>query len=213
MGRHAADGTAPGSPGPDDRGKAAGPRLPRHADLFMPTPTTADAQASAERAAEAFQRLVEPHTTGLRAYVLKLTDGDEAAADSILKETLYRLAQDPRQYPRRPSAVRPWLVLAARKVLRDGERYAPAGRDDRPYPLLQEVRTAESGSPVPASGIVGMMNDLPAADRELLVELVYRGVSLEAAAAERGVPVETVKSRLYFALRGLRGVLDQHLSD
>jgi RNA polymerase sigma-70 factor (ECF subfamily) len=212
MGRHAADGTAPGSSGPDDRGKAAGPRLPRHADLFMPAPDSAAARVSAEQAAETFGRLVEPHRATLRVYVLKLTDGDEAAADSVLKETLYRLAQDPQRYPRRPSAVRPWLVLAARNVMRDGERYAPAGRDDRPYPLLQELRSPEPAAQVPASAIVGMMNDLPGADRELLVEVVYGGVSLEAAAVERGVPVETVKSRLYFAMRSLRGVLDQHLS-
>ncbi|MEH1123120.1 hypothetical protein [Micromonospora sp. CPCC 206061] len=173
----------------------------------------ADRQASAERAAEAFNRLVDPHRAGLRAYVLKLTEGDEAAADSILKETLYRLAQDPRRYPQRPSAVRPWLVLTARNVLRDGERYAPAGRDDRPYPLVQELRGPETGPQVPTRAIVGMMNDLPHADRELLVELVYGGVSLEAAAVERGVPVETIKSRLYFAMRALRGVLDQHLDD
>jgi RNA polymerase sigma-70 factor, ECF subfamily len=172
----------------------------------------ADRQARAEHAAETFTRLVDPHRAALRAYVLKLTEGDEAAADSILRETLYRLAQDPQRYPRRPSAVRPWLVLTVRNVLRDGERYAPAGRDDRPYPLLQELRSPEPGAQVPASAIVAMMNDLPGADRELLVEVVYGGVSLEAAAVERGIPVETVKSRLYFAMRSLRGVLDQHMS-
>ena len=49
--------------------------------------------------------------------------------------------------------------------------------------------------------------------RDILVELFYRGVSLEEAAAVRGVPVETVKSRLYYAMRALRIVLDQQIAD
>lgn len=152
---------------------------------------TAPGSPDQERTARAFERLVEPHRAALRAYLLRLTDGNEAVAESVLTETLYRLAQDPGQYPRRPSAVRPWLLLAARDVLRDGERHAPAVR-------------------LPVTAIVAMLNDLPAMDRELIVELVYGGVSLRDAAVDRGVPVETIKSRLYSALRTLRAALDQH---
>jgi RNA polymerase sigma-70 factor (ECF subfamily) len=56
------------------------------------------------------------------------------------------------------------------------------------------------------------MDDLATAHRDILVELFYQGVSLEDAAAARGVPVETLKSRLYFAMRSLRVVLDQQLA-
>ncbi|UQU66719.1 RNA polymerase subunit sigma [Couchioplanes caeruleus] len=192
MGRHAAD--RPGRP-------------PLHADLFAPAPGTAAAYAARERAAEAFDRLVEPHRDALEAYVLRLTDGDRAAADSVLKETFYRAAQDPARYPPRASAVRPWLVLTARTVLRDGERSAPAGHDDRPVAVPAE----RSPSPLGETTVVGAMNDLADAHREILVELFYRGVSLEAAAAARGVPVATLKSRLYFAMRALRAVLDQRI--
>ncbi|GAA4693836.1 sigma factor-like helix-turn-helix DNA-binding protein [Phytohabitans rumicis] len=192
MGRHAADWTAPGSPGPYDRGKA---------------------QVSAERAAQIFDRLVEPHRAALRAYVLRLTEGDEAIADSVLKETLYRLAQQPWRYPQHPPAVRPWLVLTVHNVLRDGERHAPAGLDDRPYSVVQDVRKPGPAPPTPAATVAVLMKDLAPADRELVVELVYRGVSLEAAAAERGVPVETIKSRLYAAMRTLRAALAKERND
>jgi len=189
MGRHAAD--RPGRP-------------PLHADLFAPAPGTAAAYAARERAAAAFDRLVAPHREALEAYVLRLTGGDRAAADSVLKETLYRAAQDPARYPPRASAVRPWLVLTARTVLRDGERSAPAGHDDRPVVVPAE----RSPSPQAGTTIVRAMDDLAASHRELLVELFYQGVSLEAAAEARGVPVATLKSRLYFAMRALRAVLD-----
>lgn len=214
MGRHAADRPAPDSPGPNDWGNTAAPRLPLHADLFVPTPGSAAARAGGERATTAFERLVEPHRSALRAYVLRLTEGDIAAADSVVKETLYRAAQEPARYPQRPTAVRPWLVLTARNVLRDGERYAPAGHDDRPDSSRgPEERSPEPAAPLPATTIVAAMEELSSLHRELLVELFYGGVSLEDAATDRGVPVETVKSRLYFAMRALRIVLDQQVAD
>ena len=190
MGRHAAD--RPRKP-------------PLHADLFVPTPGSAAARAASERATSAFETLVEPHREALETYVLRLTGGDQAAAESLLKETLYRAGQDPSRYPQRASAVRPWLVLTARTILRDGAR--TAGHDGRPP-------APPAGPPSPPAGttIVRAMDDLAAAHRDVLVELFYQGVSLEDAAAARGVPVETLKSRLYFAMRSLRVVLDQQLA-
>ncbi|RSM47192.1 RNA polymerase subunit sigma [Actinoplanes sp. ATCC 53533] len=190
MGRHAAD--RPRKP-------------PLHADLFVPTPGSAAARAAQSRATSVFEKLVEPHRDALEIYLLRLTDGDVAAAESLLKETLYRAAQDPSRFPQRSSAVRPWLVLTARTILRDGTRMA--GHDDRP-PADQPPP-----SPRAATTIVRAMDDLAAAHRDILVELFYQGVSLQDAAAARGVPVETLKSRLYFAMRSLRVVLDQHLAD
>jgi RNA polymerase sigma-70 factor (ECF subfamily) len=61
--------------------------------------------------------------------------------------------------------------------------------------------------------VVRALDEMSAVHREILVELFYRGVSLEEAAEVRGVPVETVKSRLYFAMRALRVVLDQQVAD
>ena len=212
MGRHAADWPAPDSSGPAERGKGPAHRLPLHADLFAPTPGTAAARTSEERAAAAFERLVRPHQAGLLAYVSRLTDGDDALADTVVKETLYRAAQEPERYPQRAAGVRPWLVLIARNVLRDGERHAPAGHDDRPRPSRPAAeRSSVRG--LPGTTVVAALEDLSGVHRELLVELFYGEVSLEDAAAQRGVPVETVKSRLYFAMRALSTVLDQHLAD
>ena len=190
MGRHAAD--RPRKP-------------PLHADLFVPTPGSAAARAAQDRAATAFEILVRPHREALETYVLRLTGGDEAAAESLLKETLYHAAQDPSRYPQRASAVRAWLVLTARTILRDEAE--PAGPDDRP------PAPDPGPGPRPATTIVRAMDDLATAHRDILVELFYQGVSLEDAAAARGVPVDTLKSRLYFAMRSLRVVLDQQLAD
>jgi RNA polymerase sigma-70 factor (ECF subfamily) len=202
MGRHAANRPATDSSG------ASTPRPPLHADLFVPHESASERDRQPD--GDFFEALVAPHRSALHGYVLKLTDGDEAATGSVIKETLYRAAQDPDRYPQRPSAVRPWLVLMARTVLRDGERLAPAGHDDRPSPRRHRESPAE---PKPATTVVRALDELSGVHREILVELFYRGVSLEEAAEVRGVPVETVKSRLYFAMRALRVVLDQQVAD
>ncbi|GLY94387.1 sigma factor-like helix-turn-helix DNA-binding protein [Actinoplanes sp. NBRC 103695] len=186
-------------------GRHAAGRPPLHADLFTPPPGDTARLAGESRAAAAFELLVGPHRPGLRDYVDKLTDGDGQLTDSVVKETLYRAAQDPSRYPQRPSAVRPWLVLIARTALRDGERMAPAGHDDRPQFVPPE--------PPAATTVLGAMDSLADTHREILVELFYRGVSLEEAAHHRGVPVETVKGWLYYAMRALRGVIDQQVAD
>jgi RNA polymerase sigma-70 factor, ECF subfamily len=205
MGRHAADRPAPGPGG-------LGGRRPLHADLFAPERGSYAARKGEARAAAVFDRLVQPHREALEDYALKLTDGDEAMTESVLKETYYRASQDPARYPQRPSAVRPWLALTARTVLRDGDRLAPAGHDDRPESWLPGERSTGPAAP-PATTVVRAMAELAVTHRDILVALSYRGVSLQEAAKVRGVPVETVKSRLYFAMRALRVVLDQKVAE
>jgi RNA polymerase sigma-70 factor, ECF subfamily len=207
MGRH--------RPAPDP-GDEPSRRKPSHVELFLSGPG-ATAGAEEESAREEFDALVAPHRSALRAYLLRLTNGDEAATNSVIKETFYRAAQDPARYPQRASAVRPWLVLTARMVLRDGDRTAPAGHDDRPLAPPLGERSRVPGKQRPhgnrTTTVVRALNELSVLHRDLLVDLFYRGVSLEEAAAALGVPVESVKSRLYFAMRALRMVLDQQIGE
>ena len=50
---------------------------------------------------------------------------------------------------------------------------------------------------------------LTPAHRAVLVECFYQGRSVAEAAARLGVPPGTVKSRMHYALRSLRTVLDE----
>jgi RNA polymerase sigma-70 factor (ECF subfamily) len=202
MGRHAAN-----RPAPDVSG-ASPARTPLHADLFVPNRGRPDD----DDVGAVFDALVAPHRDALYAYVLRLTEGDEAITESVVKETLYRAAQEPSVYPQRASAVGPWLLRTARTVVRDGARLAPAGHDDRPTARRRDERFAAKVRR-PATTVVRALEDLSGVHRDILVELFYRGVSLEEAAEVRGVSVETVKSRLYFAMRALRAVLDQQIND
>jgi RNA polymerase sigma-70 factor (ECF subfamily) len=53
------------------------------------------------------------------------------------------------------------------------------------------------------------MTSLSKAHREVLVELYYRGRTLQDAARILDIPVGTVKSRAYHALRALRVILEE----
>jgi RNA polymerase sigma-70 factor (ECF subfamily) len=191
MGRHAAD-----RPGPDSRS-------PLHADLFTPNSRKNDADHYA-----VFDSLVAPHYDSLRDYVLRLTEGDEAAAESVLKEALYRAERDPSRYPQQGYAVRPWLVLIARTVFRDGERHEPAGHDDRPPPARRRA-----GGPLPTVTVSQAMEGLALGHREVLIKLFFRGVSLDEVAQADGTSVAAVKARLDAAMEALRVALDRQIAE
>jgi RNA polymerase sigma-70 factor (ECF subfamily) len=174
--------------------------VPHHADLFAP----ADEPSPADADEDSFRALIEQHREALYGYVLRLTGGDSPKAMDILKETFYRASQDPSRLGKRTSSVRPWLVLLARTVLQDGLRSESC---ESPAPPAREPVTPTSTT------VVRAMDNLSAMHREILVELFYRGTSLQDAARARGIGVDTLKSRLYYAMRALRVVLDQQTSD
>lgn len=174
--------------------------VPHHADLFTP----ADEPSPADADEESFRALIEQHREALYGYVLRLTGGDSLETQDIIEETFYRASQDPSRLGKRTSSVRPWLVLLARTVFQDGLRsdydgsQAPPARD----PAVPTSTT-----------VVRAMDNLSGMHREILIELFYRGTSLQEAAQARGIRVDTLKSRLYYAMRALRVVLDQQTSD
>jgi RNA polymerase sigma-70 factor (ECF subfamily) len=184
----------PGFP-PDEQMTPTG--VPHHADLF----SLGDEPSPADVDEASFQALTEVHREALFGYVLRLVGGDDGQAQDIVKETFYRASQDPSRLVQRTSSVRPWLVLLARTVFQDGLRREPA----------DAVGTRPA---VPAATtVVRAMDSLSRVHREILIELFYRGTSLEEAAQAHAVPVDTVKSRLYYAMRALRVVLDQQVAD
>ena len=104
----------------------------------------------------------------------------------------------------------PWLATVARRVVIDQKRM----RDVRPT----EVREAAIG-PVPVADdteamlrtvvVTDALRSLSPSHREVLVETLLRDRTVNQAAEVLGVPVGTVKSRVYYATRALRVVLQE----
>ncbi|MFN8449217.1 MAG: sigma-70 family RNA polymerase sigma factor [Anaerolineae bacterium] len=152
--------------------------------------------------AEAFDQLYRRHHGYLMAYLLRVVK-DRAAAEDALQNLMLAVWRGAGGF-RRLSLVRTWMVAIARRQSLKALR----ARDNLP---LDENAFASGDDLAAAQAdrdrierLRAALPKLPAYEREVL-ELVYdRDMTLAQAADQLGIPVNTVKSRLYRARANLR---------
>jgi RNA polymerase sigma factor (sigma-70 family) len=151
----------------------------------------------------AFDALVARWHEPLWRYVRRLTDGDETAADTVQDVWLRILRAMPRL--RDPARLRAWLFGIARRAVLDRVRQRYAEAESVP---LDDVDVA---APEPRDDLaesLGLMQDelarLPFTEREILVLFYLEDLTLAQLTEVLGVPVGTVKSRLFRARQLLR---------
>jgi RNA polymerase sigma-70 factor (ECF subfamily) len=193
-------------------------RLPAHDEQAAEQPTDeppADTGGHhpdpAQQAGEEMLREMYEHDrTVLFSYVLRLTRGDAQHAEDIVQETMLRAWQNARKLGARRAQLRPWLATVARNVFIDAHRRLNSRPQETDADAIEYVPVADESDNVLASiAITNAMTGLSAAHREVLVELYYRGKTLQDTAATLGIPVGTVKSRAYHALRALKVILEE----
>lgn len=158
---------------------------------------------------DALRTLYRDHATALLAFAEWFTE-DRTAAEDAVQETFLRAW---RHLPRllddgRP--LRPWLRQVLRRVLIDAARVARA----HPVSQLDDVladRQVDGGYDVLLDrGLLARaLDQLSPAHRQVLVEVYYRDVPAQRVAAELGIPAATVRTRLHYALRALRNLIDE----
>jgi RNA polymerase sigma-70 factor (ECF subfamily) len=154
--------------------------------------------------------LYQEHGGPLLGYVVRLTNGDRQQAEDIVQETLFRAWRSADKLGDDASSLRPWLFTVARRLVIDGTR----SRKVRPQevgsqPLEVLPAPDELDRTLSAMTVMDALRSLSAAHREVLVQTYYQGRTVAEAADELGVPVGTVKSRVYYALRALRLALEE----
>jgi RNA polymerase sigma-70 factor (ECF subfamily) len=183
----------PDSTGPD----APGSETPGHS-------------AEQRQGEEMLREMYEHDRTVLFSYVLRLTRGDAQHAEDIVQETMLRAWQNARKLGTRRAQLRPWLATVARNVFIDGHRRLSSRPQETEADAIEYVPVQDESDNLLASiAITNAMTGLSAAHRQVLVELYYRGKTLQDAATTLGIPVGTVKSRAYHALRALRVILEE----
>lgn len=149
---------------------------------------------------DALRELYETQAAPLLGYVTRLTNGDRHRAEDILQETLLRAWRHPEARSDDGRWRQPWLFTVARNLAIDQLRTAR-----QTQPVDERV---DPGSPVDrmldAAEVRQAIASLPDRLRSVLVEVYLRDRSGAQAAELLGIPVGTVKSRLFHALRALR---------
>lgn len=169
---------------------------------------SASAPSPEERA---LRDLYVEHGPALYAYVLRLLGGDTHHTEDVIQETLLRCWAKQNLTDSEGMAVRPWMFRVARNIVIDGHRMRVA----RPAEIGGATWLTEPGTEADdvdriLSSLVlhDALQCLTPAHREALQATYIADHSVQQAAKALGVPQGTVKSRVYYALRSLRTVLE-----
>jgi len=167
------------------------------------------AQAGDRRALEALARA---YYLPLRALVLRCGCAPAADVDDIIQETFLRAFAALDRYQHR-GHLKTWLFRIALNLARDSRR-----RAGRTVTGVDIAALADAADPGPDPGVVlagkldrealaAALARLPETQRETLVLRFYADLPVEEVARIVGCPEGTVKSRVHYALRKLRGLL------
>ncbi len=173
--------------------------------------------------ARAFEVLVRRHRAAVFNFILRYT-GQRARAEDLLQETWLKVVRSSQDYE--PKArFTTWVYTIARNLCVDSARkesYRQADSLDAPA-MAEEGEGRALGESLPDGGqrpdrsahnvrvrplIQQALLALPEEQREVFVLREYSGVSFKDIAQVTGVPENTVKSRMRYALEGLRKKLD-----
>ncbi len=163
-------------------------------------------------------RLIEQYQYRLLRYLIHLT-GDRATAEDLFQETWIRILERGGQYNGRDNFAA-WLMRIARNVTIDYlRRRRPSSLDQLmekgdDAPSMQ-FATAES-TPLQAAlaheqseAVAQALAQVPVLFREVLVLRFEEDMKLEEIGEVVGIPLSTVKSRLYRGVMALRPLLSE----
>ena len=171
-----------------------------------PDPDAALMERARDGDLDAFEALVQKHQRPLLNFFARL--GAPADAEDLAQETFVRLYRYRARY--RPSArFTTYLYLLARQVRIDALRKA-ARRDALHEKARQEVPKQEDPSPAAQGARIdaaAALDLLSEPMREVVVLSILQGLPHAEISDILGIPVGTVKSRLFIALHRLRDLL------
>lgn len=168
---------------------------------------------------EAFEEEALVHLEVLYGQGLRLTGGDEARAEDLVQETMLKAWRSWDTYDRGTNC-RAWLMTILRNTFinefrQQKSRPDPVDYDDveeRPIwsQLKQEDPAGEFFDRIVDDRIVEAIEDLPDEFRVAVVLSDVEDLSYEEIAEQLGIPVGTVKSRLYRGRRRLQEELYEY---
>ncbi|MEW2546742.1 sigma-70 family RNA polymerase sigma factor [Streptomyces sp. NPDC047002] len=139
--------------------------------------------------------------------------GDAQLAEEIVQEVFLRAWRSSGSFDARRGSLRTWLYAIARNAIVDARRHRAA----RPAAGADESEQArESGGRDPYDQLLARIELSEALDRltpqhrEAVIEVYLLGRTCADLAEELGIPASSARSRLYYGIRALRGILEEN---
>jgi len=140
-------------------------------------------------------------------FVLRLTAGDRGRAEDVIQETMVRAWREADRLDLSGPSLMPWLATVARRIVIDEHRrQRPRAAEQWPGTLAESIDD-ESTATILRVAVADAMRALSPAHRQVLSETILRDRTACQAAEVLGIPVGTVKSRVFHALRALEVIL------
>jgi len=161
---------------------------------------------------QAMDVLVERHYGPLRALLLRYGCARSSDVEDLIQETFLRALATLRRYEDR-GHLRTWLFRIALNLARDGRRRSGRIVTQAGVEALAELSDFSADpaglllAKLDGQALAAALDRLPESQRAALVLRFYADLPIEEVARVCGCPEGTVKSRIHYALRKLRGLL------
>jgi RNA polymerase sigma-70 factor, ECF subfamily len=165
----------------------------------------------ADETGEAMRALYRTYSGELYGFALNAL-GERGAAEEVVQEVFTRAWRHAATYDAKRGSVRTWLYQIARHAIIDTRRRASV----RPSLALHPPSDADAGEGGPTIEqamlgwqVVAALERLTPEHRQVIRLAHFQGLSMREIAERCELPVGTVKSRTWYALRSLRLVLEE----
>jgi RNA polymerase sigma-70 factor, ECF subfamily len=137
--------------------------------------------------------------------------GDRGLAEEAVQETFVRAWQAANRFDDALGSLRTWLFAIVRNVVIDLSRARAVRPPLSPSISLDDEHAVddELERVLVAWQVEEALQKLSDEHRNALVEVHYKGRAYHEVAHDLGVPVGTVKSRVYYALKAMRLTLEE----
>jgi RNA polymerase sigma-70 factor, ECF subfamily len=150
------------------------------------------------------------HLPNLRRYARRLTQNDDMA-DDLVQETVARALRHLDRY-RPTGSLQGWLITIMKNQFRETQRRRLLDRPGSPRDRFARFGLTQLDAPQYDQLLLRELADaiprLPPFQRDVIVAVCVHGLSYEQASARLGIPVGTIRSRLFRARTALQELLE-----
>ena len=179
--------------------------------MTVPSDAQLMERLQADATGEALRALYRTYAGELLGFALNAL-GERGAAEEIVQEVFTRAWRHAERYDPARGSVRTWLYQIARHAIIDMRRRASARPSLAPggEPLIETASGRDSIEQAMLGWqVASALERLTPEHRQMIRLAHFQGLSVREIADQCQLPIGTVKSRTWYALRSLRLVLEE----